>query len=129
MADKLFWFKLDPLVEPEVFARINVLSQSNPVYFITNRLGINCKQQTEKWLYEQGINYPTVLIAADKKPLIQALKIDFFIDDRLPTMTELLPLGKEHFYLKDTTYNQTGRSTGMRVVTDVKDALEKVRLW
>jgi 5'(3')-deoxyribonucleotidase len=127
--DSLFWQKLNPIPDRELFARLNVLSKSHPMYFITNRIGKNCKQQTERFLYEQGINYPTVLIAANKKPIIEALKIDFFIDDRLETMNELLPLGKEFFYLKDTTYNQKGRSVGMRIVPDVKEALEKAGLW
>ncbi len=129
IADGLFWQKLDPLAEPEVFSRINVLSKFHPVYFITNRVGKNCKQQTEKFLYTQGIYYPTVLIASNKKPIIDSLKIDFFIDDRLETMNELAPLKKPHFYLKDTTYNQTGRADGVTAVTDVKNALELANLW
>lgn len=127
--DKLFWFKLEAIPDPEVFIRINVLSKDNPVYFITNRMGLNCKQQTEKWLYERGINYPTVIIAGNKRPIIEALKIEFFIDDRLETMNELAGLRKPHFYLKDTTYNQTGRVSGLAVATDIKDALEKAGLW
>ena len=129
MADRLFWQKLDTIPDAEVFARINVLSQTNPVYFITNRVGKNCKQQTEKWLYEQGILYPTVLIAANKRPIIESLKIEFFVDDRLETMNELAVLKRPHFYLAETTYNQTGRAPGLAVASDVKDALTKAGLW
>ena len=129
IADRLFWQKLDTLVEPDVFTRINVISKTNPVYFITNRVGLNCKQQTEKWLYEQGINYPTVLIAANKRPIIESLKIEFFVDDRLETMNELVGLKRPHFYLAETTYNQTGRLSGVAVASDVKDALTKAGLW
>lgn len=128
VADGLFWQKLKPIPEPGVFSRLNVLSKTHPVYFITNRMGLNCKQQTEKFLYEQGINYPTVLVTGNKRPVLESLKIEFFIDDRLPTMQELIPLKREHYYLADAEYNRTGRE-GLKVATDVKDALEKAGLW
>lgn len=128
-ADRLFWQKLDSIPEHEVFARLNTLSKTHDVYFITNRIGIDCKQQTERALYFNGINYPTVLIAADKLPLLKTLKIDFFCDDKLETMEATTPLGKEFFYLIEAPYNQEGRSTGLRTAANIKDALTKAGLW
>lgn len=127
--DALFWQKLDPIPSPAVFARLNVIAQTHPTYFITNRMGVKCKQQTEKFLYEAGINYPTVLITGNKKPVIEALKVEFFIDDRLDTMNELVGLKKDHFYLQDEEYNRTGRAAGLHVCVNLQDALEKARLW
>ena len=129
--DKLFWEKLDPIAPREVFSRIQVLSKEHEVYFLTNRFGTNPKQQTEHWLYDQGIHYPTVLITANKRPIIEALKIDFFIDDKLETMNELAWGDglKKQFYLSNTTYNQANRANGLKVATDVKDALQKADLW
>lgn len=130
LADGLFWEKLKPIPGAvEAMNRVNVLSKEHSVYFITNRSGRRCKQQTEKFLYDIGINYPTVLLASNKLPILQALKIDFFVDDKLETMVETRKLGKQHFYLLETGYNQTGRPTDMPVATDVKDALEKAGLW
>lgn len=128
-ADRLFWQKLAPLAEAEVFTRINVLSKDHPVYFITNRIGVNCKQQTERFLYAQGIDYPTVLITSNKRPVIESLKIEFFVDDRLETMNDLAALKRPHFYLVETSYNQTGRAPGLSTTTNIKDALMKAGLW
>jgi hypothetical protein len=126
-ADKLFWQKLDTLAEPEVFTRINSLSKDNEVYFLTNRFGSNAKQQTEKWLYEQGILYPTVIIGSNKRPILDTIKVTFFVDDKLETMNELG--ARPNFYLIETTYNQTGRISGLATASSVKDALQKAGLW
>jgi uncharacterized HAD superfamily protein len=128
-ADKLFWEKLKPLAEPEVFARINVLSKTHEVYFLTNRFGVNAKQQTEKFLYDHGIYYPTVIVTSNKKPILDTLKVDFFVDDKLETMNELASPPRPHFYLIDAPYNQTGRVEGLKTASNVKDALVKAELW
>jgi uncharacterized HAD superfamily protein len=128
--DKLFWRKLKPIPEPEVFARINVLSKSHDVYFLTNRFGIDCKQQTERFLYDKGINYPTVVIASDKLPILKAIKADFFVDDKLETMASVTSgMQAEHLYLVDAAYNRENRWAAIKVVTGVKEALEKAGLW
>lgn len=136
-SDKLFWRKLKPLADPEVFARLNVLSKTNDVYFLTNRFGINCKQQTEQALYDHGINYPTVIIARDKLPVLQAIKADFFVDDKLETMNEVIvarndPKGKWNppwTFLIDAPYNRIGRDSRSYVAPNVKDALMTAGLW
>lgn len=132
--DNLFWRKLDIIPEREVFARLNVLSMKNDVYFLTNRIGHNCKQQTERALYDAGINYPTVIIAADKVPILKAIKADFFADDKLETMNQVVTdfariRSHGHAYLIDAPYNQTGRHATLKVASDIKDALEKAGLW
>jgi uncharacterized HAD superfamily protein len=125
--DKLFWQKLKPIPESEVFARIQALSSDNDVYFITNRFGVSCKQQTEKWLYNQGISYPTVIISSKKLPIITSLGIEFFVDDKLETMNEMPK--KANFFLIDADYNKANRTQGLLVASDVKDALKKAGLW
>lgn len=127
--DRLFWEKLDPIALPIVFTKIELLSKEHDVYFLTNRFGTNCKQQTEKWLYKQGIYYPTVLIGSNKRPLLDTLKIEFFVDDKLETMNEVSSPKKPHFYLLDTTYNKNRRKESIQPVESVKDALEKAGLW
>jgi hypothetical protein len=133
-ADKLFWRKLKPIPDPAVFARLNVLSKEHAVYFLTNRFGVECKQQTERALYDHGINYPTVIIAADKLPILKSIKADFFVDDKLETMNTVeADYTKNRLYgqlfLIDAPYNQVGRNSTLRVATDIKDALEKAGLW
>ena len=130
VADKLFWRKLKPIPEPNVFTRLNVLSNEHAIYFLTNRLGVGCKQQTERALYEVGINFPTVIIAADKLPVLKSIKANFFIDDKLETMNQVQAgLKADHLYLIDAPYNQVGRASNLKVATDVKDALTKAGLW
>lgn len=135
--DKLFWRKLKPLAEPEVFARIAVLSKTHDVYFLTHRSGIDAKQQTERWLYDQGINYPTVIMTGDKLPILKAIKADFFIDDKLDTMNEIVAAINEpkakwqpsHLYMMDAPYNRKNRDDRLHIATSVKHALEQANLW
>lgn len=130
--DKLFWQKLKLLVEPEVMSRLNVLSKENDLYFLTNRFGIKCKQQTEKALYDAGINYPTVMIVRDKLPVIKALNLDFFVDDKLETMNPMVEhqiASKAYIKLIDAPYNREGRRANLQVVSDLKTALIESELW
>src|SRR5258706_7339654 len=76
------------------------------VYFITNRMGIRAKHQTEIWLYSLGMNYPTVIVTGDKLPILRSLGVNFFVDDRYETIMEVaeakLPL---KLYLRQAPYN------------------------
>lgn len=136
-ADTLFWQKLKPLPGVvEAMARLNAVSREHNLYFLTNRLGVGCKQQSEKFLYNLGINYPTVMITSTKLPVIKALNISFFIDDKLETMNEVVAdgtnnhtIGDKHFYLLDAPYNRTGRRVDLKVVSSLREALEKAGIW
>lgn len=129
--DPLFWEKLKPIAGAvETMSRVGMLSKTCPVYFLTNRMGVKCKQGTEKFLYDLGVSYPTVIITADKLPVLKAIRANFFVDDKLETMNQVQAgLRAEHLYLIDTPYNQSGRSLNLKVASDVKDALEKAGLW
>ncbi len=66
------------------------------VYFVTARLGINPKQQTEEWLHKRGVDTPTVLIAADgrggakmKLSISYGVGAQFSLDDRMKNVEEI----------------------------------------
>ncbi len=144
-----FWEKLLPLDgAPETIKQFNRLAKAGyDIYFLTNRIGTKVKMQTEKWLYHCGLDYPTVLLAADKEPLIRALGIEAFIDDKPDTIMDLVQavtknredakVGKakeeykcwDHIYLKDAPYNRKDGQFGVKVVKSVRGMLEKEGLW
>ena len=83
-ASTTFWRQLSAYPEtPDVMSRIIRLpKQGHEVYFITARVGQQVKAQTEGWLRE-FICCPTVLISDEKKMCARALRLDYYLDDRL----------------------------------------------
>lgn len=141
-SNEKFWENLKPLPDTkEVLMELNHLVKQKQIqlYFLTNRPGDTAKLQTERWLYELGVDYPTVLMtSADKAPVIYGLGLDFFIDDKLETINDTAALvaaegstpGKEwpikgHIFLKDWAYNRQGRRGDVRVVDTLRAALEQ----
>ena len=134
-----FWERLDPLPDTEeVFKQINALSRQNhAVYFLTDRAGLNAKRQTEKWLYAQGIDYPTAILTRTKIPVLKALNADFFIDDKLDTLNQLMQavddekwrMDGKYFCLLDRPYNRVGRRNDVNVVTSVEIGMRNAGLW
>jgi uncharacterized HAD superfamily protein len=135
--DAYFWQHLnDEQDASETLQQIDKLSviQGHEFYFITNRKGKFVKQQTERWLESRGIYYPTVLISGNKIPIINALKLDAFLDDRLDTVNEaqrcvdegeILPC---RIYLRDFSHNRANRKPGLRVVQSPLQMLQCQKL-
>ena len=109
--------------------------------FMTDRMGDRAKMQTEMWLHSYGMDYPTVLVTGDKIPIVDAMKMDFFVDDRLSTVDDLArrmemfeifdepwPV-KEHIYLVNRPYNQEPCHAYIKRVASVKEALQLEGLW
>ena len=131
-SSSMFWNALDPLPGAvDAISRLNQLAASgDDIYFLTNRVGYKCKIQTERWLEVMGMEYPTVLIIADKLSVIRALEIQIFIDDRLATINDVARAAEEeslpvqwHIYLKDCPYNREGRRDDVKVVGGVMEML------
>lgn len=106
-SDSSFWQSLDE--EPYGSEAVNKLDKlafsGHDIYFITNRSGVRAKLQTERWLEARGMYNPTVLVTGDKIPVVRALKLDAYIDDKPETLIEL---GKDvilRTYAKLTSYN------------------------
>lgn len=126
----LFWQNLKPLHNArealqllDVYTLLNVAD----VYFITHRSGRDVKGQSEEWLIRNGVYLPTVLIAGDKAPIIQALNLDFYIDDKPETITQLDGLKfPRHLYLKDAPYNRHVKLEYGKRIGSVAEALMEV---
>lgn len=133
LGSRKFWERL-PSIEgaAETLRKLNFLSKDHDVYFLTNRMGTGSKTQTEKWLYMHGFDYPTVLLASDKIPIIKALDLGFYIDDKLDTMTGLCEQDwakGRAFYLQEAPWNKAGRPEELRVTPSVKGALIEAGIW
>lgn len=132
-----FWLDLPsmPLAKDTIYCLNNLQRyHGHTVYFLTHRPGYHAKLQTERWLYEHGVAYPTVLIVDAKlKPLaLSALQADVFIDDKIETVRAAVGRVKR-VYLKDAPYNQVTaldekHSSYVRVKT-VQDMLKAEGLW
>jgi uncharacterized HAD superfamily protein len=132
MTDALFWWKL--LAVPGAYLVIEQLNRlalaGHEIYYITNRVGVKAKLQTEDWLAARGMQHPTVVVTADKVPIVRTLKLDVFIDDNLDMTNEVARVADEeklpvlgHVYLKSAGYNQEPRRGDLVVVKSVGEML------
>ncbi len=82
--DELFWLSLDgyPETPAAIVYLVNRRAQGDDIYFITNRVGVRAKGQTEAWLSGRGFRQPTVLLSGEKGLCAKALKLDAYIDDK-----------------------------------------------
>jgi hypothetical protein len=78
-----FWKKLPMYAESAYFLRMIWRFQADAVYFITSRVGVKVKRQTEDWLARHRFPHPTVLISSEKGACCKALKLTHYIDDRV----------------------------------------------
>lgn len=127
-----FWLNLKPMDGAgTVIRRLNELSrEGHDVYFITHRMGAKAKLQTEKWLYEHGMNFPTVLLSGDKVPLIRALEIEFFVDDKPETVLAVANVMPWTVYMQAAPYNaDVVLPKNVVKVGNVEEALRWAKLW
>lgn len=127
-----FWKSLAPLPGAvDAIKQFNRMSnEGHEVYFLTHRNGKKAKQQTEEWLYDLGMNYPTVLLTGNKLPVLDNLGVQFFIDDKLATVNEVYRAGVvKHLYLFNSPWNNEGREKGLSSVHTVEEALRNANLF
>lgn len=135
--DDQFWGSLDalPMAKDAIYKLNHMAKAGDDIYFLTNRMGYKAKIQTEAWLYGLGMDYPAVLLCADKFPVLKALNINFFIDDKTDTLldvAEKLPQidqTQAPFYLfcRDAAYNRVPYPEAVKTVKTVMEALEWVK--
>lgn len=116
---KNFWMTLKPLPGTTLLHSITSANTQETLwnfkkaelFFITSRVptaGMSCREQT-CWALRNhfGITYPTVIVVdnpSQKIPVVKALELDCFIDDRFKTVEELSAAGIKT-YLKLCPYN------------------------
>lgn len=83
-ADTTFWLNLPAHegADEFLFGLKTYLDADDDIYFITNRMGLNVKWQTETWLKYHGYDRPTVLISKEKAECCKALALTHYIDDK-----------------------------------------------
>lgn len=116
-----FWKTLPPLKDASQAIRLlnKMANSGHNILFLTSRFGKKAKWQSERWLYDMGLSYPTVITvdnAKDKLPLIQHLGLDFFVDDKAETIISVAGATKnvnnqphpvvEFVFLREAPYNQ-----------------------
>jgi hypothetical protein len=81
-----FWTTLKPIAEGAV-RRLHALMLQHrwEVFFITQRpatAGETVQRQTQRWLVDQGFDYPSVLVIhGSRAAAAAALRLDFHVDD------------------------------------------------
>lgn len=77
------WLSVCDQTVPDAVRLLNFQTRAgDDAYFITSRPGLLAKRQTEQWLYDLGMDNPTVLICDQKGVAANALNLDCYIDDR-----------------------------------------------
>jgi hypothetical protein len=119
-----FWQNLPPIpgLGQEFFDDLEALTYDHDVYFLTHRAGKNAKQQTEAWLFDRTLTCPTVLLSGDKLPLLKALDIQYFVDDKPETLVEVSRSGwaETHGLFKvNYAYNEGAPGVGVASVADM----------
>lgn len=109
-ADPQFWENLDPGDgADDLWVMMPFIEQRHAVYFVTARVGMNVKQQTENFLrFHCAAKNPTVLISKEKGAVAKALKLDAYIDDNADNVNDVMAKteGSTAVYLLDRAYNR-----------------------
>lgn len=126
--DPWFWAMLDPL-NTSVMSQINRISNR---IFITNRLGIDAKKQSEYFLWKWGIDIPKVFLASDKVPVAIRQGVVAHIDDNMANCVALkTALPDAYIAMLWTSYNQRHHAEwtalGGPIVLSVEQFIEEVK--
>lgn len=105
-----FWETLQPLATKRDFETINYLTGEAQVYFTTARHGVDAHEQTRRWLREQGVRVPNVILVHKKGEIARAINANFMIDDKAgnAVYAEYHNKDRDGFqsYVIDRPYNQ-----------------------
>jgi len=112
IADPYFWTKLE--VEPGASSHlVQQLNERTKLYFPTARAvtagGVDVGYQSAQWLLNNfGLPFPTVIVGDQKGPLANALKYDYFVDDRPKNCVEVKAARPEcKVFIKTASHNTT----------------------
>ena len=119
-----FWETLPPLVNKETFVSIDELCHEESVLFATAR-NSDAKdpgEQTHRWLINQGICHPNVIVTKRKGDVARAFEADYLIDDKLENAWAVHWISdspQTKVYLLDQPYNQCSPDLGPKKVTRI----------
>lgn len=121
-----FWLSLSPMVTPDIFKRIDRLNRYyGDVYFVTQRIGHDAREQTVTWLEQHGVFHPTVILARPhtKGKLAANLGAAYSIEDRLENAADIGRHGVAS-YLLDRPYNRGAAAGNVVRITSVAQYLD-----
>lgn len=108
-----FWLSVKPLPDVPPPSVWKALAQKHTLFFITSRRktrGRSVEWQTSYWIKENlGIEFPCVIVSEKKGLLVDALRLDAFIDDKKEHLYEIrfsLALANTKLYLRDQSHNR-----------------------
>jgi len=121
-----YWEMLEPIpMEPGVFRELNMRNLVDDLYFVTSRVGVNVKSQTESWLMKQGIWNPTVVISDKKGEIASAVEADALLDDKPGNVLAVHYLSRKTVpYLIDRNYNRWNMKATSERIVRVKSVTE-----
>lgn len=131
---KDFWRNLAAYPETEnVITRLWALQKhGHDVYFITNRMGVKPKRQTEDWLADYTPTlYPvqTVLVSAQKGMCAAALELTHYIDDKPSNCHDVVVKSPNtKTYMMDRSWNQGVEISGVPRVKSVNAMLDAIEM-
>lgn len=128
-ASRNFWVNLMGYPATEGFLDfLDSIDKDNDVYFVTSRVGVNVKVQTETWLYEHGMNRPTVLISSEKGLCANALKMDYYIDDKNENCDQVVEVSGADCFMLAQPWNEA-RFGCIRIdsIVDFEKVLKEAR--
>lgn len=90
---------------------LTTAARHHKLYFITNRnqttVGMPMEEQTAHWLRRHfWIPNPTVIVTKQKGKVVDALELDYFIDDKLENVQDVLANSDAVCYLHEAPYNK-----------------------
>lgn len=126
-ADERFWVTLPPL-RPTTYREVRSLNElrrrGHDIYFITNRVGKRCKEQSEQWLINHGFFNPTVIVTSRKGSIVRDIGLDGYIDDKPSNCEDVRKTApKCRTYVMDRPYNQEFTHPVVRRVASVEEML------
>lgn len=127
-----WWTTLSPLVGLDTFSRIEMLTDYNEMYFVTNRFSSMRPpgEQTVTWLKDWGIINPRVIVSSRKGEIARAIKADYVLEDNWGNACAIhwMAEGCQTFLIR-RGYNQEARMiipNGIAVVDSVDEFLNEV---
>lgn len=119
-----WWLNVPVLIDDGTTRRLQEFDDRHDLYFVTSRVGLTARSQTEAWLRRHfDMDNPTVVISGHKGDIAVGIAAHAAIDDKLEHVCEIdVRTGtKTASFLLDRPYNQGPVTPG---VVRVRSLLE-----
>jgi hypothetical protein len=128
-----FWSTLKP-IDPAAVRRIRELMERHgwEVFFITQRprtAGESVQRQTQRWLVEQGFDWPSVLVVPGSRGrAAAALHLDYLVDDSPKNCVDVISDSNARALLvlreRDDRVEASARRIGIGIAGSIGKALD-----